>query len=178
MAIDFTCVGLCSLASLRLLLACRSLFQVGLITKCPVSSARNQEAVLFHGCRSIVKCHFYSFWSLPNLPSHVCLNSRGPISSTQKNNQCIVLTSFRSSSRCSHSFLGILKLVQLFLSSFFSSSLLFLLMAKSFSAAVVLVSSLLSLLSFCFCLLTDATKHHICPRIRSSVYISPHLAHS
>lgn len=84
MAIDFTFVGLCSLASLRLLLACRSLFQVGLITKCLVSSARNQEAVLFHGCRSIAKCHFYSFWSLPNLPSHVCLNSRGPISSTQK----------------------------------------------------------------------------------------------
>lgn len=84
MAIDFTFVGLCSLASLRLLLACRSLFQVGLITKHLVPSARNQEAVLFHGCRSIVKCHFYSFWSLPNLPSHVCLNSRGPISSTQK----------------------------------------------------------------------------------------------
>lgn len=95
-----------------------------------------------------------------------------------KNNQWIVLTSFRSSSRCSHSFLGILKLVQLLLSFSFSSSPLFLLMAKSFCAAMVLVSSFLSFLSFCFYLLMDATKHYVCPRIRSSVYISPHVARS
>lgn len=44
----FIFVGLCSLESPRLLFACRSLFQVALITKCLVSSVRNHEAILFH----------------------------------------------------------------------------------------------------------------------------------
>lgn len=64
-----------------LLFASRHLFHVGLIPKCLVSSARNFVSRCWW---SKVECLLYSFWSLSNLFSHLCHDSRGlaPTAST------------------------------------------------------------------------------------------------